>query len=189
MSGLSLEALRVVVDLPQQVAASVRFDAKAFENAPVPLSRFNDHAVRLRKEYIAESEHFSQAAGHRKNFRMCSDADQTAQNLQCHTVTRIAVDHAVKPGQAALMLRGIRSESMNENVDVWEYHGVFMTSSRSLERFRSTPGRTPPLAFDTGNSIRLRRPGKVELAEQAFFDNTYELPTSTRVKDFLKYVK
>jgi hypothetical protein len=87
------------------------------------------------------------------------------------------------------MVGGIRSEGVHKNVDIVKYHGAFIASSSSLERFKSTPGRTPPAALDTGNSIRLRRPGKVELAEQAFFDNTYELPTSTRVKDFLKYVK
>ena len=32
-----------------------------------------------------------------------------------------------------------------------------MTSSRSLDRFRSTPGRTPPEALDTGSSTRFRR--------------------------------
>jgi hypothetical protein len=109
-------------------------------------------------EYVAETENFIQAAGHRKNLRVGGDADHTAQDLGRHAVTRIAVDHAINPAPAALMIRGIRSEGMNENVDIWENHGAFMTSSRSLERFRSTPGRTPPVAFDTGNSIRLRRP-------------------------------
>ena len=46
---------------------------------------------------------------------------------------------------------------MQENVNVGVYHGEFMTSSRSQERFRSIPRRTPPMALNTGNSIRLRR--------------------------------
>lgn len=70
-----------------------------------------------------------------------------------------------------------------------KYHGAFIASSSPLERFKSTHGRTPPAVLDTGNSIRLRRSGKVELAKQSFLDNTYELPTITGVKDFLKYIK
>ena len=137
-----------------QVTASVRFRAKAFENVPVLLARLNDHAVRLYQEYIAESEDFMQPAWHRKNFRVGRDADHTAQDLRSHTVPRIAVDHAVKPAPAALMIRGIRSEGMNENVDVWEYHGAFMTSSRSPERFRSTPeGRRRWLLIPVTRSV------------------------------------
>ena len=140
-----------------QVAASVRLCAKALENVPVPLARLNDYAMRLRKEYVAETENFIQAVGHRKNLRVGGDADHTAQDLGRHAVTRIAVDHTVKPAQADLMVGGIRSESVHENVDVGKYHGVFMTSSRSLARLRSIPGRTPPVAFATGSSIRLLR--------------------------------
>jgi len=36
-------------------------------------------------------------------------------------------------------------------------HGSFMASSKSLDRLRSIPGRTPPEALDTGNSTRPRR--------------------------------
>jgi hypothetical protein len=64
-----------------QVAASVRFCTESFENVPVPLARLNDDAVRPLEEYVAEPEYFIQAAGHRKNFRMGGDMDQTAQNL------------------------------------------------------------------------------------------------------------
>ena len=139
-----------------QVSASVRFCAKAFENVPVPLARLNDHAVWLDEENVAKPENFIQAAGHRKDFRVGGDADHTTQDLRSHTVTRIAINHAVKPAPADLMVGGVLSESVHENVDVGKYHGAFMTSSRSLERFRSIPGSTPPVALDTGNSIRLR---------------------------------
>ena len=60
-----------------QVASGVRFHAKAFENLPVLLARLNDHAVGLSMEYVAEPEHFIQAAWHHKNFRMGRDADHT----------------------------------------------------------------------------------------------------------------
>ena len=64
----------------RQVTAGVSFNAKTFENVPVPLARLNDHAVGLRKEYVAETENFIQAAGHRKNLRVGGDADHT----RCH---------------------------------------------------------------------------------------------------------
>jgi hypothetical protein len=140
-----------------EITASISFGAKPFENLPVPLARLNDHAVWLCKEYVAEAEHFIQAAGHCKNFRVGSDADHTAQYLSHHTVTSVTVDHTVKPGPAELMVGRVRSESVHENVDVGKNHGAFMASSRSLDRFKSMPGRTPPVALDTGNSTRSRR--------------------------------
>ncbi len=78
-------------------------------------------------------------------------ADHTAQNLRSHTVTPVAVDHAVEPGSTGVMGGRIRSEGVDEDVDVGKDHGVSMTSSKSLDRLRSIPGRTPPEAFDTGN--------------------------------------
>ncbi len=54
------------------------------------------------------------------------------------------------------MVGGIRSEGVDEDVGVEKDQGVFMTSSKSLDRLRSIPGRTPPEAFDTGNSTRSR---------------------------------
>lgn len=140
-----------------QVATGVRFCAKAFENLPVPLVRLNDHTMGLSKQGVTEPEHLVQAAGLHKDLGVGRDADHTAQDLRSHTVTRIAVDYAVEPDPAGLILGGIRTKGVHKDVDVGKDHGAFMTSSRSLERFRSTPGRTPPVALDTGNSTRLRR--------------------------------
>lgn|GEM_PF-5741101 len=140
-----------------QITASVSVGAKSFENLPVPLTRLNDHAVRLCKEYVAEPDYFFQAAGHCKNFRMGGDAYHTAQDLSRHTIAAITVDHSVKPGPADLVVGRIRSESMHENVNVGKNHGAFMASSSSLVRFKSIPGRTPPVALDIGNSTRSRR--------------------------------
>ena len=139
-----------------KVAARVRFGAKAFKNLPVSFIRLNDDAVGLVEKNVAELEYLNQAVGHRKYFWMGGDADHTAQNLRRHTVTRIAVDDAVKPGPTGLMLGGICAKGMHKDVDVGEDHGVFMTSSKSLDRFKSTPGRTPPDSLDTGNSTRFR---------------------------------
>jgi len=79
----------------------------------VPFARLNDYAVGLSKDYVAEPEHFIQAAGHCKNFRVGGDSDHAAQDLWRHAITPVAVDHAVKPGPAGLMVGGIRSESVH----------------------------------------------------------------------------
>jgi hypothetical protein len=70
------------------------------------------------------------------------------------------------------MLGGIGTERVYKDVDIRKDHGAFMTSSKSLDRFRSTPGRTPPDALGTGNSIRFRR---LVLG----FDRTSASPSST----------
>ena len=142
-----------------QVAPGIRFGAKAFKNLPVPFAGLNDHALGLRKECVTKPEHFIQTAGHRKHFRVGGNTDDTAQDLWSHTITCVSIDHAVEPAPAGPMISGIRSEGVYENVDVRKDHGAFMTSSRSVDRFRSTPGRMPPVALDTGNSIRFRRFG------------------------------
>ena len=140
-----------------QVATGVRFHTKAFENLPVPLARLNDHTMGLSKQSVTEPEHLVQAAGLHKDLGVCRDAGHTAQDLGSHTVTRVAVDHAVEPAPAGPMVGGIRAEGVHENVDVGKDHGAFMTSSRSTDLLRSTPGRTPPEALDTGSSTRFRR--------------------------------
>src|SRR5947207_10001612 len=49
---------------------------------------------------------------------------------------------------------GIPTKGLDENVDVGENRRFAIRSSRSLERFRSTPGRVPPDAFETGRRRR-----------------------------------
>jgi hypothetical protein len=55
------------------------------------------------------------------------------------------------------MMGGIGTERLDQDIDIREHHGVFMTSSRSADRFRSTPGRTPPVALETGRLTRFLR--------------------------------
>ncbi len=142
-----------------QVAPGIRFGAKPFENLPVPFAGLDDHALGLPKECLTKPEHFIQTAGHRKNPGVGGNTDDTAQDLWRHSVAGVSIDHAVEPVPAGLMIGGIGSKGVDENVDVRKHHGAFMISSRSVDRFRSTPGRTPPVALDTGNSTRFRRFG------------------------------
>ena len=87
-----------------QVASGFRFRAKAREDLPVPLARLNDHAAGLSQQDVTESEHLIHAARFHKDLRVGGDADHTAQYLWSHTVTRVAVDHAIEPGPASPML-------------------------------------------------------------------------------------
>jgi hypothetical protein len=140
-----------------QVATGIRFDAKAIENLPVPLARLNNHAMGLIKQDVAESKHLIQTARHCKNLGVGSYADHTAQNLWRHTVTGIAINDTIEPSAVCQMFWGIGAKRVHKDVDIGKDHGAFIASSNSLERLRSIPGRTPPVALDTGNSIRFRR--------------------------------
>jgi len=40
------------------------------------------------------------------------------------------------------MVGGIGPEGVHENIDVGKVHGLFMTSSKSLDRLRSIPGNS-----------------------------------------------
>jgi hypothetical protein len=141
-----------------KVAARIRFCAKAFKNLPVSLTRLNDDAVGLIKKDIAELKHLIQAAGHRKNLRVCSYADYTAQNLRHHTVARVTINDTIEPSAASQMLGGIATKRVHKYIDIGKDHGAFITSSKSPEQLRSIPARTPPVALDTGNLTRFRRP-------------------------------
>ena len=52
------------------------------------------------------------------------------------------------------MVSGIGPERVNENVDVGKDQRPAIRSSSSLDRFRSTPGRVPPDAFEIGKCTR-----------------------------------
>ena len=120
-------------------------------------SGLNDNTVGLIEKDIAEPEHLIQCAGHRKNLWMGRYANHAAQNLWSHTVTCVSINDAIEPGATSLMIGGIGSKRVHKNVNIGKDHGVFITSSKLLEQLRSTPGRIPPVALDTGNLIRSRR--------------------------------
>ena len=52
------------------------------------------------------------------------------------------------------MVSGIGPERVNENVDVGKDQRPAIRSSSSMDRFRSTPGRVPPDAFEIGKCTR-----------------------------------
>lgn len=113
----------------------------------------------LCKQYVAEAQHLVQTARSNEDLWMRGNPNHTAQYLRRHTISRFAVHYAVQPRTAYPMVGRIGPKGMHKNVDVREYHGLFMTSSNSQDLLRSIPGNTPPEALDTGKFTRCRRVG------------------------------
>ena len=88
-----------------QIATSVRFGAKPRENLPVTLARLDDYTMRLTKQDVAEPQHLIQTARLHKDLGVSSDSDHTAENLRSYAVASFAVNHAIEPRAAHLMVR------------------------------------------------------------------------------------
>jgi hypothetical protein len=86
----------------------------------VSFTWLNDDEVGLIEKDIAELEHLIQAAGHRKNLRLGSYTDHTAQNLRCHTVTGITINDIFEPSTASQMLGGVGTKRVHKDVDIGE---------------------------------------------------------------------
>lgn len=123
----------------------------------MPLAGLNNNAMRLFKQDLTEAQHLVKAAGLCKHLRVGRDTDYAAKDLRRNAIPRIAIDDAIQPRVARLVAKGVSPKCMNEDVDVRKDHESSMTSSRALELLRSTSGRTPPEAFDTGSFTCLRR--------------------------------
>ena len=139
-----------------EVTPCICLNAQTIENNPMVFAGLNDQAMGLIHNDAAKSKCLVKAARHGEYSRVCRDANHSAKDLRCHAETGFTVDHAVEPRPADLVFGRVHSKGMHKNVDVGENHGAFMTSSRSTLRFRSTPGKTPPEALETGNKTLLR---------------------------------
>jgi hypothetical protein len=120
-------------------------------------SRLDKYAMRLTHDGFAKSHNFPEAARAREDSRMSRNPNDPAQDLRRNAVARIAINNSVQPISTKMVIAGVRSEGMNENVDVRQDHRSCIRSSRSLDRLRSTPGNVPPADFETGNRTRVRR--------------------------------
>jgi hypothetical protein len=105
---------------------------------------------------LAKPDHFAQIAGPREDPRVGRHPDHSTQHLRRHTVARVAIDDFIYPASAKIVIGRIGSESLNKNIDIGKDHRVAIRSSRSLDRFRSTPGRVPPNALETGKRASVR---------------------------------
>ena len=122
-------------------------------------SGLDKHTMRLSHNRFTKSDNFSETARMRENFGMSCYPDDPAQNLWRNAIARVAVNDAIQPTSAKIVVAGIRPEGVHKNVYVRKNHRSAMRSSRSLDRLRSTPGSVPPEALEIGNRTRLRRTG------------------------------
>ena len=119
-------------------------------------SRLDQDAMGLSHQHLAKTDHFAETAGPREDPGMGRHPDNSTQHLRRHAVARVAIDDLVQPPSAKIMIGGIGSESVNENIDIGKDHRASIRSSRSLDRFRSMPGSVPPDALEIGNRTRSR---------------------------------
>jgi hypothetical protein len=140
-----------------KVAPSVSIQTEASEDVPVTVAWLDSETNRLLEEEAAEVYDLIQGAGLSEDSRMSRDADYITQYLRRDSVTGVSIDNAFKPGPTESMIIGVLAESVYEDIDVWKNHGLDISSSRSLDRLRSIPGKTPPVAFETGSWMLLLR--------------------------------
>jgi len=117
----------------------------------MPVTRLNNQGKRPGHQYSAELEDPFQATRLLEHFGVGGNPNDTAQDLGRQSETPVTVRNAIKPLATKGMVGGIGPEGMNQDVDIRENHDLSMTSSRSAHRSRSTPGKTPPEALDTGS--------------------------------------
>jgi hypothetical protein len=108
---------------------------------------------------FAKSDDFGETAGLREDFSVGRNPDNPAQDMGRDAVARFGVDHSVQPTSIELVVAGIRPKSVNQNIDIRKDHRSSIRSSRSLDRFRTTPGSVPPDPLEIGNRTRIRRAG------------------------------
>ena len=142
------------------------------EYGPVLESGLDENTMGLRHQRFTKSKDFGEIAGLGENSGMGCNLDEPAQDLR-NTIAGVAVDDSVKPTSITIVIAGIRSEGVYQNIDIREDHRFSIRSSRSLDRLRSTPGSVPPEALEIRNRTRVRRRG---------FDSarTVFKPSSTR---------
>jgi hypothetical protein len=115
--------------------------------------------MRLRHQRFTKSNDFGEIAGLGENSGMGCNPHEPAQDLRRDAIAGVTVDHSVKPTSTKIVIAGIGSEGVNQNIDIRKDHRFSIRSSRSLDRLRSTPGSVPPEALEIGNRTRVRRRG------------------------------
>ena len=129
------------------------------EYGPVLESGLDENTMGLRHQRFTKSKDFGEIAGLGENSGMGCNLDEPAQDLRRDTIAGVTVDDSVKPTSTTIVIAGIRSKGVYQNMDIREDHRFSIRSSRSLDRLRSTPGSVPPEALEIGNRTRVRRRG------------------------------
>jgi len=157
------------------------------ENVPVPLARLNDHTVRWREEMSQNRSTSSRLLGIAKTFGWVVILITPPQDLRSHTVTRIAIDHSVSQLRQISWL-GHPIGTRAREYDVGKYHGAFMTSSRSPERFSQSPKHAASgfgdrqLQSACGGSILLWKD-----EHQRIFDQRCQVRPSSAARFFARF--
>jgi hypothetical protein len=154
--GAGFDRERCIPGIWHQISRGVRFPTKSRKDRPMPWPRFDEHTVGRFHQHLAKSNAFGKAARSDEYFWVGYDADYPAQHLPGNTVARVSMDNRVQPTPAKGVLARIGPKRMNKNIDVRKDQRFDIRSSRSLERFRSTPGKVPPDTFETGRRKRAR---------------------------------
>ena len=122
-------------------------------------SGLDENTMRLGHNCFAKSDHLVESAGLGENSVVGCNANDPAQDLGRNAVARVTVDNSVQPTSTKIVVTGIGSKRVNENIDIRKDHRSSIRPSRSLDRFRSMPGSVPPEALEIGNRTRARLAG------------------------------
>ena len=141
-------------------ASNLRFAAQSLENRPMPLTRLDDLAMRLTQQIIAKGENTLDWTGMKVGARIGRNPHHRAQHQRGKAEPGLVANNAVEPRLAYRVARRVRTECMDQYVDVGEDQGNRRTYARSSisckadESSMSTPGSKPPVAVQTGGSTR-----------------------------------
>ncbi len=138
------------------------------KDRPMPRSGLNDPAMRLIEQRLRKANGLRSAAGRTKTLGWVAILMTEESHLRRDSERRGgAIDHGRQPVRESFVVRRIRPERIQENVDVRKDQWRSSITSRRLALLsRSTPGRTPPRSRLTGRTILFRRTGGPPLSRQ-----------------------
>jgi hypothetical protein len=109
---------------------------------------------------LAKSDAFGKAARPDEDLWVGHNPHQPAQDLTRDAIAGVTVDDGVQPLSAQSVVIGVGPKCLDEDVDVGKNQRLDIRSSRSLELFKSIPGKVPPDAFETGSRKRAADEGR-----------------------------
>lgn len=97
-------------------------EAQTPEYGPMVRAGLNDAAVRLTKKFVAKSEPFLQRARGSGKAAIARDPNQRRKRKRRHAEGGLSFNNALKPRPRDAMVRRIRPESVDQDVDVGQKH-------------------------------------------------------------------
>ena len=140
-----------------EIACCLRSAAEIFEYQPVSGAGRRNSCVRLFQQDSAKRKRVGLRTRARKNARVGADSHDAREHLWCDPVCGGAVDHGLEPLFVFLVVLGVRSKRVDQDVDVREDQSrSSMRSNRLALSLRSTPGSVPPPAWHSGSETGRR---------------------------------